>query len=59
MYSVVMISCNTYELTKNALETIFCYTKDISYEIILIDNNSPDCSGEKLKNDYEGRIIYI
>lgn len=54
-----MINYNTYELTKNALASIFQYTKDISYEVILIDNNSPDGSGEKLKSEYEDKIKFI
>lgn len=57
--SIIMINYNTYELTKNALSSIFQYTKDISYEVILIDNNSPDGCGEKLKSEYESKIKFI
>lgn len=57
--SIIMINYNTYELTKNALESIFRYTNDISYEVILIDNNSPDGSGEKLKSEYAEKIKFI
>lgn len=57
--SIIMINYNTYELTKNALNSIYSYTKDLSYEIILIDNDSPDLSGEKLAVDFDGKIKYI
>lgn len=57
--SIVMINYNTFELTKNAINSIFENTKDINYEIILIDNASPDNSGEKLNNLFEDKIIFI
>ena len=57
--SIIMINYNTYELTKAAIESIFTYTKELIYEIILIDNASPDGSGEKLKGLFADRIKYI
>lgn len=57
--SVIMINYNTFELTKNALDSIFEYTSGLEYEIVLIDNNSPDGSGEKLKAHFGDRIKYI
>ena len=54
-----MINYNTFELTKNALESIFKEPNDISYEIILVDNLSPDGSGESLHKLYGDRIVYI
>ena len=57
--SIVMINYNTYDLTKNAIESIFTHTADLQYEIILVDNNSPDNSGDMLKNYFEDKIIYI
>jgi len=57
--SIVMINYNTFELTKNAINSILENTKDINYEIILIDNASPDGSGEKLNNIFKDKIIFI
>lgn len=57
--SVIMINYNTYDLTKNALESIFKYTIGISYEIILVDNMSPDGSGEKLRDEFLQQINYV
>ena len=57
--SVIMINYNTFELTQNALDSIFEYTSGLEYEIILIDNNSPDGSGEKLSAHFGDRIKYI
>ena len=57
--SIIMINYNTYELTKNAIESVINYTSSINYEIILIDNNSPDKSGDELKNYFGEKITYI
>lgn len=57
--SIIMINYNTFELTKAAIESIFSYTKGLNYEIILIDNASPDGSGEKLREIFADRIKYI
>lgn len=57
--SIVMINYNTYELTKAAIESIFRYTANILYEIILVDNDSPDRSGDKLRDDFANKITYV
>ena len=57
--SVIMINYNTFDLTRDALESIFAHTKEIEYEIILIDNASPDGSGEKLRDLFGEKIVYI
>ncbi len=57
--SVIMINYNTFQLTKDALESIFEYTKDLQYEIILVDNCSPDGSGEQLRKSFGDKIKYI
>lgn len=55
--SVIIVTYNTYKLTLNCIESIFCNTKDISFEIILVDNASTDGSREYFTKDE--RIIYI
>ncbi len=57
--SIIMINYNTFELTKNAIESIFKFSTNFEYELILIDNNSPDGSGEELKRYFKEKIIYI
>lgn len=57
--SIIMINYNTYELTKNAIESILQNTSQILYEIILVDNCSPDESGEKLYRYFGDKIAYI
>lgn len=55
--SVIIVNYNTYSVTKKCLDSIFEQTKDVSFEVIVVDNNSSDGSSEMLKN-YPG-IIFI
>ena len=57
--SVIMINYNTFDLTKDALESIFKHTEGLQYEIILIDNASPDGSGERLRDLFGEKIVYL
>ena len=57
--SVIMINYNTFELTANAVESIINNTSGIEYEIILVDNLSPDGSGERLRDRFGGAVTYI
>lgn len=57
--SVIMINYNTFDLAKDAIESIKKHTKDVDYEIVLVDNASPDGSGEKLADLFKDEIIYI
>jgi len=38
--SIIIVNYNTYKLTSNCINSIIFNTKEISYEIILVDNNS-------------------
>lgn len=57
--SVIMINYNTFSFTKDALDSIFRETKGIDYEVILIDNASPDGSGDRLSALYGNKIVYL
>ncbi|MCX7954918.1 MAG: glycosyltransferase family 2 protein [Bacteroidales bacterium] len=48
MISIIIINYNSLEETKNCIESIFKYTTNISYEIILVDNASTN--QEELNN---------
>lgn len=52
--SILIINYNTYDFITNAINSILYYTKDVEYQIIVIDNNSPDNSGQKLIDTYNG-----
>lgn len=57
--SIVMINYNTFDLTKDAINSIISNTNSLDYEIILIDNDSKDKSGDKLNELFKDKIIYI
>lgn len=48
--SIIMVNYNTLELTKNAINSLVEKTRDMSYEIILVDNASKDGSHEYFSN---------
>ncbi len=47
--SIIIVSYNTKELLLKCIESVKKYTKDITYEIIVIDNNSTDGTVEALR----------
>lgn len=51
--SIIIVNYKTSELVINCINTIYRYTSDVSFEIIIVDNNSEDNLGECLK-DYPG-----
>ena len=50
--SIIIVNYNTKQLTLNCLRTIYEYTKDINFEIIVVDNASSDGSVEAIKASY-------
>lgn len=57
--SVIIVNYNTLELTKNTIESVFEKTKELKYEIILVDNASTDGSVDFFENNYKNKIIFI
>lgn len=55
--SIIIVNYNTVELTKNCINSVIQYTKDIEYEIIVVDNASTDQSSDILSKIPE--ITYI
>lgn len=55
--SIILVSYNTYELTKNCIDSIRCFTPPGSYEIIVVDNASSDASAAWLKKQKNIRLI--
>ena len=60
---IVILNFNTYQLTKNCVESIFNYTKVVKdYRIYIVDNKSSDDSAqllaEEYKNDERVELLY-
>jgi len=47
--SIITVSFNTREILTDCIKSIIKHTKDISYEIIVVDNDSKDGSLERIK----------
>ncbi|HNM32868.1 MAG TPA: glycosyltransferase family 2 protein [Chitinophagales bacterium] len=47
--SIIIINYNTYALTKKCIETVYEFTKNIDFEIILVDNASVECDAQLFK----------
>jgi GT2 family glycosyltransferase len=50
--SIVVISFNTREMTLECLRSIQIETREIRYEIIVVDNNSADGSVEAIRSEF-------
>ena len=55
--SVIIVSYNTLELTRNCLRSLFKETKEIEYEVIVSDNGSIDGSVEMIKSEFPTVIL--
>lgn len=56
--SVIIINYNTCKMTSECIDSVIEHTKDIEYEIILVDNASTDGSKEFFEKDSRVRYIY-
>lgn len=59
MLSIVIVSYNTCELTLNCLKSIYEQTKEIDFEIILVDNNSIDNTVSRIRNEYPSVKVIV
>jgi len=50
--SIIILNYNTFQLTCNCIESIIEFTKDVSYEIILVDNLSTECDADLFKQKF-------
>ncbi|MFA3592866.1 glycosyltransferase family 2 protein [Acinetobacter baumannii] len=50
--SIIIVNYNTYNLVLQCIESVIKNSKKISYEIIVVDNNSPNREIEKLNEIY-------
>ncbi len=57
--SIILVSYNTKDLTVNAIKSIYEQTKNIDFEIFLVDNNSHDDTCKEVETQFpEVNIIH-
>jgi len=47
--SIIIVSWNTKQLLQECLESLYCHTKGITFEVFVVDNNSSDGSPEMVR----------
>lgn len=52
--SIIIVSWNTKELLRNCLKSIYDETKKYTFEIIVVDNDSPDRSADMVAQEFPG-----
>ena len=52
--SIIIVNWNTRNILRGCLNSVFDQTRDISYEVIVIDNASKDGSQEMVKKRFPG-----
>ena len=55
--SVIIVNYNTKQMTLECIDSVFKYTKELDFEVLLVDNASKDGSKELFEADK--RITYI
>lgn len=55
--SIVIVSWNTCEILRNCIKSIYINTKDLKFEIIVVDNASSDGSVEMLKQEFPQVVL--
>jgi len=55
--TIIIPSYNTRTLLRNCIESVYRYTRGISFEIICVDGNSPDGSGDLVAESFPDVIL--
>lgn len=50
--SIIIVNWNSVEYLREAISSIYQYTHDISFEIVVVDNASPDGGARRLKAEF-------
>lgn len=57
--SVIIVNYQTFDLTKNTIDSILKYDYSFEYEIFVVDNASGDDSLSKLKDYFKDKVKFI
>lgn len=57
--SIVFVNYNTIKLLENAIDSVFENSRDFTFEVIVVDNDSKDDSEQIIAQKYQDRVIYL
>ncbi len=57
--SIVIVNYQTFELTRNTINSILSYTYPFSYEVVVVDNASNDNSLKQLQEYFDDKVKFI
>ncbi len=52
LLSIVIVSWNTEDLLRACLKSIYAQTREVSFEVFVVDNNSPDDSAKMVAEEF-------
>ncbi len=55
--SIIIVSWNTKKLLEECLKSIFKYTKEVNFEVIVVDNGSTDSSSQMVRTKFPKVIL--
>lgn len=55
--SIIIVSWNTKDLLRDCLKSVYRETVKYSFEVIVVDNNSPDKSAEMVRAEFKETIL--
>ena len=50
--SIVIVSWNTRDILRGCLRSVFEQTKEVSFEVFVVDNNSHDGSADMVRAEF-------
>lgn len=55
--SIIIINYNTFQFTSECIRSVIAFTKNVSYEIILVDNASTECDADIFKEKFPEIVL--
>lgn len=55
--SIIIVNYNNCNLLQKCVESVISFTEDITYEIIIVDNNSTECNPEQIIPEINNLIL--
>lgn len=55
--SVIIVNYNSFDMTKQTIDSLNKYTSGFNYELIIVDNASQDGSGRKLAQEFKDDVV--